>query len=102
MFLRWVTSFLLLGLASGCMKPFAAARTETPLVQLAKPQPIRIHGGVGPDGPHDPAVVQAAATSDPRVGQLAPEIAGEDLDGVPFRLSDYRGKVVLLDFWGHW
>jgi hypothetical protein len=36
------------------------------------------------------------------VGKEAPEIAGEDLDGVPFRLSDYRGKVVLLDFWGNW
>jgi hypothetical protein len=35
-------------------------------------------------------------------GQPAPETAGEDLDGVPFRLSDYRGKVVLLDFWGDW
>jgi hypothetical protein len=36
------------------------------------------------------------------VGKAAPEIAGEDLDGVAFRLSDYRGKVVLLDFWGNW
>jgi hypothetical protein len=36
------------------------------------------------------------------VGLLAPEISGEDLDGVPFKLSDYRGKVVLLDFWGDW
>lgn len=34
--------------------------------------------------------------------QKAPEIEGPDLDGVPFRLSDYRGKVVLLSFWGHW
>ena len=38
----------------------------------------------------------------PRLGLPAPEIVGEDLDGVPFRLSDYRGKVVVLDFWGHW
>ncbi len=37
-----------------------------------------------------------------RPGQPAPEIAGEDLDGKAFKLSDYRGKVVLLDFWGHW
>jgi hypothetical protein len=36
------------------------------------------------------------------VGQPAPEIAGEDLDGVAFKLSDYRGKVVMLDFWGDW
>ncbi len=35
-------------------------------------------------------------------GLPAPEIDGKDLDGVPFRLSDYRGKVVLLDFWGDW
>lgn len=36
------------------------------------------------------------------VGQMAPDINGEDLDGVRFKLSDYRGKVVVLDFWGHW
>lgn len=37
-----------------------------------------------------------------RVGKEAPEIAGADLDGKAFKLSDYRGKVVLLDFWGNW
>jgi hypothetical protein len=36
------------------------------------------------------------------VGKTAPEIEGVDLDGVTFKLSDYRGKVVMLDFWGHW
>jgi hypothetical protein len=36
------------------------------------------------------------------VGKVAPEIEGQDLDGVAFKLSDYRGKVVLLDFWGNW
>ena len=38
----------------------------------------------------------------PQVGQTAPEIEGPDLDNKDFKLSDYRGKVVLLDFWGHW
>lgn len=37
-----------------------------------------------------------------KVGGTAPEIAANDLDGVPFKLSDYRGKAVLLDFWGYW
>jgi thiol-disulfide isomerase/thioredoxin len=36
------------------------------------------------------------------IGKPAPEIAGEDLDGVKFKLSDYRGKVVMLSFWGTW
>jgi len=36
------------------------------------------------------------------VGQVAPETEGRDLDDIPFKLSDYRGKVVLLDFWGDW
>ena len=27
---------------------------------------------------------------------------GTDIDGQPFRLSDYRGKVVLLAFWADW
>ncbi|MDG3002188.1 TlpA family protein disulfide reductase [Paludisphaera mucosa] len=34
-----------------------------------------------------------------RIGQPAPELVGEDLDGAPIRLSDFRGKVVLLTFW---
>jgi len=33
------------------------------------------------------------------VGKEAPEIDGEDQDGARFKLSDYRGKVILLDFW---
>ena len=36
------------------------------------------------------------------IGKVAPDIAAEDTDGKPFKLSDYRGKVVLLDFWGNW
>jgi RNA polymerase sigma factor (sigma-70 family) len=38
-----------------------------------------------------------------RPGRTAPEIEGEDLDGKRLRLSDHRGKVVLVNFcwWGH-
>lgn len=32
-------------------------------------------------------------------GRLAPEIQGQDQDGRQFKLTDYRGKVVLLYFW---
>ena len=33
------------------------------------------------------------------VGKAAPEVEGLDQDGKRFKLSDYKGKVVLLDFW---
>jgi hypothetical protein len=36
------------------------------------------------------------------IGKVVPEITGEDIDGHAFKLSEYRGKVVLLDFWGNW
>jgi hypothetical protein len=37
-----------------------------------------------------------------QVGKVAPQIEGEDTEGRKLRLSDYRGKVVVLDFWGNW
>jgi len=36
-----------------------------------------------------------------RIGMVAPDIEGPDQDGIRFKLSDYRGKVVLLDFWSY-
>jgi peroxiredoxin len=36
------------------------------------------------------------------IGQPAPEIAGRDVNGKEFKLSDYRGRVVVIDFWGDW
>jgi peroxiredoxin len=36
------------------------------------------------------------------IGKVAPDIEGLDLDGRPFRLSDFRGKVVVLTFSGEW
>lgn len=37
-----------------------------------------------------------------QIGMVAPDIEGLDLDGKPMKLSDFRGKVVVLDFWGDW
>jgi hypothetical protein len=36
------------------------------------------------------------------IGKAAPDIVGDDQDAKSFKLSDYKGKVVLLDFWGFW
>ena len=42
------------------------------------------------------------AYAEVRIGKAAPDIEGEDLDGAKFKLSDYKGKVVVIDFWGDW
>ena len=36
------------------------------------------------------------------IGKTAPEIVGKDLAGKEFKLSDYKGKVVVVDFFGDW
>ncbi len=38
----------------------------------------------------------------PVIGQAAPPIEGTDLNGQTLRLSDYRGKVVVVVFWASW
>jgi len=38
----------------------------------------------------------------PRIGAPVPEIDGETFDGSRVKLSDQRGKVVVLVFWASW
>jgi peroxiredoxin/outer membrane lipoprotein-sorting protein len=37
-----------------------------------------------------------------KTGDVAPDFEGAGLDGKTVKLSDYRGKVVLIDFWATW
>lgn len=41
-------------------------------------------------------------TSSSRIGQMAPNFSAKDQLGKTISLSDMRGKIVLLDFWGVW
>lgn len=36
------------------------------------------------------------------IGEMAPDFTAKDIDGKDIRLSNYRGKIVLLDFWASW
>lgn len=43
-----------------------------------------------------------AAPAGPKAGDLAPEWTLKDGQGVDHSLADFRGKIVLLDFWATW
>lgn len=47
------------------------------------------------------SVAQAPKTH-PLVGKIAPDFVLPTADGKRFRLSDQKGKVVLLNFFAHW
>jgi peroxiredoxin len=48
------------------------------------------------------ALGAAAPVSTHQVSYRAPNFSRVDLNGKTIRLSDYKGKVVLLNFWATW
>jgi thiol-disulfide isomerase/thioredoxin len=47
-------------------------------------------------------VAANTAVASEKVGELAPEFTAQTRDGQTISLKDYRGKVVVLDFWASW
>jgi thiol-disulfide isomerase/thioredoxin len=47
-------------------------------------------------------VLKADSTDKPKGGELEPELTLKDLDDKNVSLSEYKGKVVLVNFWATW
>ncbi|GIV60916.1 TlpA family protein disulfide reductase [Rhodocaloribacter litoris] len=62
------------------------------------------HGLPDDNRPPATSVETDAATAEAPsyLGQTAPDFTLKTLDGQTFRLSDHRGKVVLINFWATW
>jgi len=74
----------------------AGCGTDTPTApaDIAKP--------VSAPSPQGPAVTVVALPAEPVEGAQAPDFTVKGLDGKPVRLSDFRGKRVVLNFWATW
>ena len=80
-----------------CEACFKAAKEKEVAARLQN----RTGGGMRAN-PQSVSAGEKFAAERLQIGMEVPDIEGEDVDGVNFKLSDYRGKVVVLDFWGDW
>ncbi len=47
-------------------------------------------------------VIGVFAENGPKIGDAVPQFQGTTLKGDKFNLADYKGKVILIDFWASW
>lgn len=86
-------------------EPFIETEAPSKQPEVSPKQPdLPIKEESAPTSPTpEPAPVEpTTVTPGISKGNQVLEIEANDLQGKKFKLSDYRGKVVLLDFWGFW
>ena len=94
--------------------PAAAAVTELPAAtETAAESPMETESPAGTEIPSETETPAPAETAVPEAlsaapealvgteaGNLLPDFSTDLLSGETFRLSDYRGRVVIINFWG--
>ena len=101
----WILLVLAVGVALLVwLLPAGEQRREARAVaatELAEPQPEVLPDATAESDPLDEAA-QAAAATLVRAGDAAPDFTVSLFDGGSVRLSDLRGKTVLVNFWATW
>ena len=47
-------------------------------------------------------IITFSVQAQPKIGEKSPEIVMKDVKGKKQKLSDRKGKIVLIDFWASW
>jgi peroxiredoxin len=72
-------------------EPQAATTSSEPVVAAAEPTPVAAP-------PSEPTPATPAPVTSPTASEM-PDFTLKDIDGNEVRLTDFRGKVVVLNFW---
>ena len=87
------------------MMPTSSQTTEAySHILVGQPIAPAVFAAAAPKGMKETNLMGRRAAASPLVslGKPAPDIAVTGMDGAQKRLSDFRGKVVLIDFWATW
>jgi thiol-disulfide isomerase/thioredoxin len=80
------------------LKP--GAKVDDSALALAAPDGFELVKAKEPE--HKPGLGRAVKVSTLAVGEKAPDWELQDPQGKAHKLSDYAGKVVVMDFWATW
>lgn len=80
--------------------PYAGLRRTRRALWISVAVAVPLAALVGVLATRPPAATRAAQS--PLLGKPAPEIAGTTIDGEQVRLSSYRGRWVLVNFFASW
>lgn len=72
------------------------------IAQLQKEFEVPEAPGGRSDEPYDLGTIKLAARNVLKAGKIAPDFSVKTIEGEPLKLSDFKGKYVLLDFWATW
>ncbi|PAV29383.1 cytochrome C biogenesis protein [Virgibacillus profundi] len=96
MYKQVLGTVLLLGLAGIVLFNFVQQNKDTS--EADEPNAYNVNGEVNTEG-GSIAPVESAGLEP---GDMAPDFELETLDGKTVKLSDYKGKKVILNFWATW
>jgi thiol-disulfide isomerase/thioredoxin len=90
------------GMGTGANIAPGAAGTSSANPEPMAPAPSGSGSSLSPSGLAGRSHSNPNAPFGVEVGLRAPDIEGMDADGKPIRLSEFKGKIIALDFWGYW
>lgn len=68
----------------------------------AQPTKPKVKGKTKKEDTQAEKPAEQAASKSPKVGDVAPDWTAKDAEGKEHKLSEYKGKIVVMDFWATW